>query len=99
VAQETFEDLKKYLSNPPTVVAPEPHENLQLYISATSIVVSTTIVIKRGELNTNRKVQYPVYFISEVLSDSKTQYFHIMKLAYALIITAHRLSKKLGARN
>jgi hypothetical protein len=53
-------------------VAPEPHENLQLYVSATSNVISTTIVVERGELDTNRKIQYPVFFISEVLSDSKT---------------------------
>jgi hypothetical protein len=70
----------------------EPHENLQLYISATSNVVSTTIVIMRGESDTNRKFQYPVYFISEVLSDSKTRYFHIMKLTYAVLITARKLS-------
>jgi hypothetical protein len=47
-AQEAFEDLKKYLTSPPTLVALEPHENLQLYISTTSNVVSTTIVIERG---------------------------------------------------
>jgi hypothetical protein len=84
--------LKKYLITPPTLVAPEPHENLQLYISAMSNVVSTAIVIERGESYTNRKVQYPVYFISEVLSDSMTRYFHIMKLAYALLIIARKLS-------
>jgi hypothetical protein len=55
-------------------------------------VVSTAIVIERGELDTNYKIQYPVYFISEVLSDSKTRYFPIMKLAYALLITSHKLS-------
>jgi hypothetical protein len=43
-------------------------------------------------LDTNHKIQHPVYFVSEVLSDSKTQYFHIMKLAYALLITSHKLS-------
>jgi hypothetical protein len=42
--------------------------------------------------DTNRKIQYLVYFISDVLSDSKTQYFHIMKLAYALLIMSHKLS-------
>jgi SPX domain protein involved in polyphosphate accumulation len=26
-AQESFEDLKKYLTTPPTLVAPEPHKN------------------------------------------------------------------------
>jgi hypothetical protein len=90
-AQEAFEDLKKYLTTPPTLVAPEPHKNLQLYISTTSNVVSTAIIIEQGESDTNRKIQYPVCFVSEVLSDSKTQYFHIMKLAYALLITSHKL--------
>jgi hypothetical protein len=55
-------------------------------------VVNTTIVIERGESDTNRKIQYPVYIVSEVLSDSKSQYFHIMKLAYALLITTCKLS-------
>jgi hypothetical protein len=27
-AQEAFKDLKKYLTTPPTLVAPEPHKNL-----------------------------------------------------------------------
>jgi hypothetical protein len=56
-AQEAFEDLKKYLTTPPTLVALKSHENLQLYISATSNVVSTTIVVERGESGTNRKIQ------------------------------------------
>jgi hypothetical protein len=74
------------------MVASEAHENLQLYISVTSNVVSTAIIVKRGESDTNRKIQYPVYFVREVLSDSKSRYFHIMKLAYALLITACKLS-------
>jgi ribonuclease HI len=73
-------------------VAPEPYETLQLYISATSNVVSTAIVIEQGESDTNYKIQYLVYFISEVLSDLKTWYFHIMKLAYTLLITSRKLS-------
>jgi hypothetical protein len=84
--------LKKYLTTPPTLVATKPHKDLQLYISATSNVVSTTIIVEREESDTNRKIQYLVYIISEVLSDSKTQYFHILKLAYALLITSHKLS-------
>jgi hypothetical protein len=50
------------------------------------------IIIERGESGTNHKIQYPVYFISEVMSDSETWYFHIMKLAYALLITSRKLS-------
>jgi hypothetical protein len=43
-------------------------------------------------LDTNRKIQYLVYSVNEVLSDSKSQYFHIMKVAYALLIIARKLS-------
>jgi hypothetical protein len=49
------------------------------------------IIIEQGEFDINYKIQYPVYFISEVLSDYKTQYFHIMKLAYGLLIMYHKL--------
>jgi hypothetical protein len=55
-------------------------------------VVSTAIVVERGESDTSCKIQYLVYFISEVLSDFKTRYFHIMKLTYALLITSRKLS-------
>jgi hypothetical protein len=92
VAQEAFKDLKKYLTTPPTLLGPEPHENLLLYISATSNMVSLAIVVERGESDTNHKIRYSVYFVGEVLSDSKSRYFHIMKLTYALLIIAHKLS-------
>jgi hypothetical protein len=52
---------------------------------------SIAIVVERGESDTSLKIQYLVYFISEVLSDSKTRYFHIMKLTYALLIMSHKL--------
>jgi hypothetical protein len=55
-------------------------------------MVSTAIIIEWGESDTTCKIQYPVYFINEVLSDSKTRYFHIMKLTYTLLITSHKLS-------
>jgi hypothetical protein len=71
--------LKKYLTTLHTLVASEPHETLQLYISTGSNVVSTMIVVKQDESDTNRKILYLVYFVSEVLSDSKTWYFYIMK--------------------
>jgi hypothetical protein len=52
-AQEAFEELKKYLTTPLTLVALEPHENLQLYISVTINVVSIVVVIERWESDTN----------------------------------------------
>jgi dsDNA-binding SOS-regulon protein len=68
-AQKAFEELKRYLTTPPTLMDPEPHEVLQLYISAMNNVVSTAIVVEREESGNTQKVQHSVYFISEVLSD------------------------------
>jgi hypothetical protein len=62
-----------------------------LYIAATSTVVSLAIVVEREEEGHVYKVQRPVYYISEVLSDSKIQYPHVRKLLYSLLITSCKL--------
>src|SRR5213083_1362005 len=46
-AQQAFDKLKKFLTNPPILVPPMPEEPLLLYIAATSHVVSTAIVVER----------------------------------------------------
>jgi hypothetical protein len=54
-------------------------------------VVSAAIVVEREEEGHVYKVQRPVYYISEVLTDSKIQYPHVQKLLYALLITSRKL--------
>ena len=44
------------------------------YSTATTQVISAALVVEREEEGHALKVQCPVYFISEVLSDSKTCY-------------------------
>ena len=73
-ADMAFEQLKLFLTKPPIMTAPRPDETLLIYIAATSRVVSTAIVIEREEVGHAYKIQYPVYFISEVLNESKTHY-------------------------
>jgi hypothetical protein len=55
-SQWAFKELKWYLISPSTLVAPEPHEVLQPYISTTSNVVSTTIIVERGQSDNNHKI-------------------------------------------
>jgi len=73
-AATAFEQLKLFLTKPPTMTAPRPDETLLIYIAATSRVVSTTIVVEHEEAGHAYKVQRPVYFISEVLNEPKTHY-------------------------
>jgi hypothetical protein len=43
-AEEAFQELKRYLTSPPVMVAPEPGEPLLLYIAATLEAVSMVLV-------------------------------------------------------
>jgi hypothetical protein len=71
-AKEAFESLKAYLTSSPVLTPPKKHKDMMLNIAATSMVVSAAIVMERGEEEGRvYKVQWLVYHISEVLSDSK----------------------------
>jgi hypothetical protein len=71
-------------------VPPAAGEALLIYVAATTQVVSAAIVIKRREGHT-LLVQRSVYFISEVLSETKIRYPQIQKLLYAVILTRQKL--------
>src|SRR5438105_15489138 len=62
-----------------------------LYIAATSHVVSTDIVVERQEEGHIQKVQHPVYFINEVLNESKTRYPQVTKILYDVLITSRKI--------
>jgi hypothetical protein len=55
----------------PILVPPAEKEPLLLYIAATMQVVSTALVVEWEVAGHSIKVQCHVYFISEVLADSK----------------------------
>jgi hypothetical protein len=73
-AQEAFESLKVYLTSSPILTLPKKHEDMMLYIVATSTVVNAAILVEREEEGHVYKVQRPVYYVSEVLTDSKIRY-------------------------
>jgi hypothetical protein len=54
-------------------------------------VVSTAIVVERQEYGHAYPVQRPVYFVSEVLSESKARYQPVQKLLHAVLITSRKL--------
>jgi hypothetical protein len=90
-AQEALDSLKNILKSPPILSAPTIEEPMFLYISATTQVVSAALVVEREEPGRSQKIQRPVYFISEVLSDSKTRYSQMQKLVYVILMTKRKL--------
>jgi hypothetical protein len=66
-------------------------EQLLLYLTATTHVVSTAIVVERQEDGHAYPVQQLVYFVSEVLSESKARYQPVQKLLYVVLITSRKL--------
>ena len=73
-AQQALESLKASLTSALILVAPKRGEPLLLYIVASNHVVSVALVIKREDPGHQLKVQWPIYFIGEVLTDPKVRY-------------------------
>jgi ribonuclease HI len=90
-ADQALAQLKDFLSKPPVLTAPRKCEQLLLYLAATTHVVSTAVIVERQEDGRTYLVQRPVYFLSEVLSESMARYQPVQKLLYAVLITSRKL--------
>jgi hypothetical protein len=90
-AEEALGNLKALLTSVPILVPPAAGEALLIYVATTTQVVSAAIVVERREEGHTLLVQRPVYFISEVLSETKIRYPQIQKLLYKVILTRRKL--------
>jgi hypothetical protein len=71
---QALAQLKDFLSKAPILTAPRKGKQLLLYLAATTHVVSTAIIVERQEDGHAYLVQRAIYFVSEVLSESKACY-------------------------
>ena len=62
------------MSTTPVLAAPTDKEPMLLYVAANERVVSAVVVVECAEEGKEYPVQRPVYYISEVLTDSKQRY-------------------------
>ena len=83
--------MKDFLTTPLVLTSPSAGETLLLYTAAMPHTVSVALVVEREEEGHILMVQRSVYFISEVLSDSKARYLRIQKLLYAMLIAKRKL--------
>jgi hypothetical protein len=82
----------------------DPHaardsELLYLYVAATTQVVSEVIVVERIEEGHTLQVQRPVYYISEVISETKARYPQIQKLLYTVVLARCKLRQYFEAHS
>nr|GEZ30613.1 reverse transcriptase domain-containing protein [Tanacetum cinerariifolium] len=86
-AEQAFLQLKQHLSELPLLVAPKPHEELIMYLSATYRAISAVLMTERGTAQT------PIYFISRALQGPKLNYLPMEKLVLSLVFAAKRLRR------
>jgi hypothetical protein len=90
-ADQALAQLKDFLSKPLVLTTPRKKEQLLLYLTTTTHVVSTTIIVEWQKNGHAYPVQRPVYFVGEVLSESKARYQPVQKLLYEVLITSRKL--------
>jgi hypothetical protein len=90
-AQEVLDKLKVTLAHAPILTPSQDGKPLYLYVAATTQVVSAVIVVERTKEGHALPVQRPVYYVSEVLSDTKVCYPQVQKLLYAVVLALRKL--------
>jgi hypothetical protein len=90
-AQYVLDKLKATLAHMPILTPPRGSEPLYLYVAATTQVVSTVIVVEQAEEGHALPVQVSVYYISEVLPETKARYPQIQKLLYVVVLERCKL--------
>ena len=79
-----FQQLKKYLSQPPIMSRPEVDEVLFAYIVVASHAISLVLV------QVNSGMQMPIYYVSKSLHEAEVRYLPLEK---AILVVVHGLRK------
>ena len=83
--EAAFQELKRYLSNPPLLSPSKEGENLYLYVVVSATTVSAALIRKED------KKKLPVYNVSQAFQGIKARYPRIEKIAFALIVASYKL--------
>ena len=83
--EATFQELKRYLSNPPLLSPSKRGKNLYLYLAVSTTAVSAALI--REET----KKQLSVYYVNQTFQGAESSYPRIEKIAFALIVASRKL--------
>ena len=62
-------------------------------MAANNRAVSVAVVVERKESGKEYPIQRPVYYVSEVLIESKQRYPHCQQLVYAVFMASRKLKQ------
>ncbi|GJS51629.1 retrotransposon protein, putative, ty1-copia subclass [Tanacetum coccineum] len=82
-AEEAFKQMKKLITELPTLTAPREHEELIIYLAAAKEAISAVLMTDREGR------QIPVYFVSRTLRGLEVNYTPMEKLVLALLKSCH----------
>ncbi|CAL2247008.1 unnamed protein product [Prunus armeniaca] len=82
---QTFGELKAYMSRAPLLSTPESRDVLTIYLSVLATAVSSVLI------RPYEGAEHPVHYVSKRLQDAEVRYPDIEKLAFALVVLARHL--------
>ena len=85
--EAAFQELKRYLSNPPLLSLSKEGENLYLYLA----VSTTTTAVSAALIREEDRKQLPVYYVSQAFQGAKAKCPRIEKIVFALIVALRKL--------
>ena len=83
--EAAFQELKRYLSNPPLLSPSKEGENLYLYLAVSATAMSVALIREEG------RKQLPVYYVSQTFQGAEAKYPRIKKITFTLIIVLCKL--------
>ena len=83
--EATFQELKRYLSNPSLLSSSKEGEDLYLYLVVLATAVSVALIREED------KKQLLIYYVSQAFQGAEARYPRIKKIEFALIIASRKL--------
>ena len=80
-----FQELKRYLSNPPLLSSSRQGEDLCLYLAVSATAVSVALIREED------KKKLPVYYVSQAFQGAEAKYQRIEKIVFTLIVASCKL--------